>query len=126
MSTTTLLLRLILSSNNFFINISNLLQFISADLQSLSFSRSVHIKLLTKPPMTKTVVPVSPNSIVCFQNTAHPVNGIYHQRPGPSNNVSSQGKPSLLIHLRYFVFATHLCILYQWVWCLISNVRTNK
>uniref|UniRef100_V5GZE6 Oxysterol-binding protein-related protein n=1 Tax=Anoplophora glabripennis TaxID=217634 RepID=V5GZE6_ANOGL len=33
------------------------------------------------------------HSIVLLQiakNTAHPVNGIYHQRPGPSNNVSSQ------------------------------------
>ncbi|KAJ8974996.1 hypothetical protein NQ317_013306 [Molorchus minor] len=35
------------------------------------------------------------HSIVLLQiakNTAHPVNGIYHQRPGPSNNVSSQGE----------------------------------
>ncbi|CAG9813105.1 unnamed protein product [Phaedon cochleariae] len=33
------------------------------------------------------------HSIVLLQiakNTAHPVNGIYHQRPGPSNNMSSQ------------------------------------
>lgn len=39
------------------------------------------------------------HSIVLLQiakNTAHPVNGIYHQRPGPSNNVSSQGTATSL------------------------------